>query len=139
MDPDATVKAPRVSRAIFVTSKSRDRPELPLRPALTLCPTMIRQTNTSQIYHLSFSIHVLCDTNNFYFSIKQMKLFPTQHYSVTFKMLFLNTDYSTRFLYHRILLKLKYKKDINFLFKNGQIEFLSHIMFFLIQNFNERK
>ena len=66
MDPDATVKAPNVNRAIFVTSKSRDRPELPLRPALTLCPTMIRQTNTSLKYHFIFSIHIICHLNCFF-------------------------------------------------------------------------
>ena len=66
IDPDATVKAPNVSRAIFVTSKSRDRPELPLRPALTLCPTIIRLINTSQKEHLSFSIHVICHWINFW-------------------------------------------------------------------------
>ena len=43
IDPDATVNAPRDSNTMFVTSRSKDRPELPLMPALTRCPTMMRQ------------------------------------------------------------------------------------------------
>ena len=58
IDPEATVKAPSVSRAMLVTSRRRDRPELPLIPALTLCPTIIRQTNTSLNRHKIFSFHI---------------------------------------------------------------------------------
>ena len=43
IDPEATVRAPSVSRTILVTSKSNDRPELPLRPELTLCTTIVWQ------------------------------------------------------------------------------------------------
>ena len=78
MDPDATVKAPNVSRAILVTSKRRDRPELPLRPALTLCPTMIGQTNTSLIYHFIYSIHIICHLNNFFRKPYNLKYTKTQ-------------------------------------------------------------
>ena len=40
MDPDATVNAPSVRRTILVTSRRRDRPELPLSPAFTRWPTI---------------------------------------------------------------------------------------------------
>ena len=69
IEPDATVKAPRTNRTMFVTSNRRERPELPLRPALTLCPTIFRQitnlkwlTNCSKHKHDTYEIQ-LCIIN----------------------------------------------------------------------------
>ena len=66
MDPDATVRAPSVRRTILVTSKSRDRPELPLKPALTFCTTIIRQAPSTMVIKaqiVSLKCLLLCGMN----------------------------------------------------------------------------